>query len=202
MEVRHLNASDVRRQPWKNGRGSTDELAIWPEGGALERGDFEWRISRARVDRSGPFSCFSGCDRLLTVIEGEGLVLVHGDAAARSRLHLFEPHRFPGEWPTVAELPAGGIVDLGVVFRRGRVEAAVQVLELGRRSARESLEPGHAFVHVLSGSALARVTGEEEPFSLRRHESLWLRSVRAGEEIDLVGRASACVVVLVALRDA
>ncbi len=201
MEVRHLTGSDVRRQPWKNGRGSTEELAVWPEGSSFDRGDFDWRISKASVDRPGPFSSFPGFDRLLVVTEGEVLLLAHGGAAGRARLRRFEPHRFSGDWTTTAELPAGEIADFGVLFRRGSVDADVHVLDLGRRSAREALPAGHAFAHVLSGRALARVTGEEEPLALRPLDSVWIRGASAGVELELAGRADPCVVVLVTLRD-
>src|SRR5687767_10413887 len=40
LEVVHLHPADARLVPWKNGRGVTRELALWPEGASLERGDF------------------------------------------------------------------------------------------------------------------------------------------------------------------
>ena len=48
-EILHQTSADSRRVPWRNGRGTTEELAIWPAGATLERGDFDWRISKARV---------------------------------------------------------------------------------------------------------------------------------------------------------
>jgi environmental stress-induced protein Ves len=91
-ELRHLTAADVRRVPWKNGRGVTEELALWPPGASFERGDFDWRVARAGVDAAGPFSEFPGFDRLLVVTEGEGLLLRHGVAAA-VRVARLAPHR-------------------------------------------------------------------------------------------------------------
>jgi cysteine synthase len=49
-EVRILLATEVRRVPWRNGRGFTDELALAPDGASFERGDFHWRVSRAAID--------------------------------------------------------------------------------------------------------------------------------------------------------
>lgn len=198
-QVHHLTSDDVRRIPWKNGRGVTDELASWPPGATFERGDFDWRVSKAAVSEPGPFSVFPGFDRILVVTDGDGLLLAHGDRAARARVRRYEPYRFSGDWPTTAELSRGAVADFNVLTRRGNVEADVQVLRLGRRSAREALVPGHAFVHVLGGPVRARVSGEEEPFAIRLGESLWVCDAEAFDEMDFSGEDDEAVVVLVRL---
>ncbi len=60
--MRVIRSTDYRRMPWKNGSGETAEIAIWPDGVALDA--FDWRISMARVAADGPFSAFAGVDRL------------------------------------------------------------------------------------------------------------------------------------------
>ena len=200
-EILKLTSADARRFPWKNGRGVTEELAIWPTGSSLERGDFDWRISRAAVDEPGAFSSFPGFDRTLLVTDGEGLVLEHGDCAPRARLQRFEPYRFSGDWPTMAELPSGKVADFNVLVRRDRYQASVQVLRVGRRGIREMLTPGHAFVHILSGRVIARV-GQEKPAVFGARESLWARGLGEGEALDLAGRRDESVVVLVAILPA
>lgn len=199
LEVVQLAPSDARLVPWKNGRGVTRELALWPPKASFERGDYDWRLSSAPVDEPGPFSVFPGVERILVVTAGADLVLSHGAEAPRARLRRLEPYRFLGDWPTTAELPHGPITDFNVMLRAGRARADVQGLALGQRRARESLGIGHAFVHVLAGRSRARVTGEEEPFELGPGGSLWLRGLRGGEELDLEGRA-ACEVLVVAVR--
>ncbi len=196
-EVLHLGADDARILPWKNGRGITEELAIWPSGSVFERGDFEWRISKAAVVASGPFSTFPDFDRLLLVTQGDGLVLTHGDHAPRARVRRFEPYLFDGDWPTSAELLGGKVSDFNVLLRRGRWRASIEVLELGGRRARESLAAPHAFVHALSGRFVARVTGEEEPFALDAGESLWIQDAADGDEVDVAGKADDSTIVLV-----
>lgn len=198
-EVVHLTPADARRRPWKNGRGVTEELALWPDGARFERGDFEWRISRSAVTDPGPFSLFAGFERILVVTEGEGLLLTHGDRAPRARLRPFEPYAFSGDWPTLAELPAGAVADFNVLFRRDAVEAEVQVLRLGRRRAREALAASHAFVHVLSGAAIARAADEDEPFELGARDSLWLRAPAVGEDLEVSGASPDCAIVIVRL---
>ncbi len=175
------------RQPWRNGRGETEELAIWPEGASFARGEFDARISTARVSESGPFSTFAGFERVLVALDGEGLLLTHGADAPRARLRRLEPYRFAGEWTTSGELVGGPLRDFNVFTRRGVLRAEVQMAQLGRRRLREALEATHAFVHVLVGSLTARVTGEEEPFELGARFSLRIDRARSADEVELAG---------------
>ena len=69
-EVLQLGAADARVLPWKNGRGTTTELALWPPDSNFEGGEFDWRLSIAPVDEPGPFSSFPGVERILTVTQG------------------------------------------------------------------------------------------------------------------------------------
>ncbi len=203
-EVVHLEPRDARSVPWRNGRGVTRELALWPSGATFERGDFNWRVARAAVTESGPFSAFPGYERTLVVTSGSALTLEHGAPARRARVRRLEPYRFSGELATHATLTDGSVEDFNVLARRTCVSADVEVLQLGRRRTRETLGAGHAFLHVLGGRVEARLTGEEAPFTLATGDSLWAREVRAGEELDLTGlddAALALLVRIVAVRD-
>lgn len=198
-EVLHRAAADAHRVPWKNGRGVTEELAIWPAGATLERGDFAWRISRARVEEDGPFSTFAGCERILLVTGGAGLVLHHGASAPRARLRPLEPYRFAGEWPTRAELVAGAVTDFNVIVRRDGPRADVEVARLGVRRTREVVGSGNAFLHALSGALTVRLPREEEPFELEAGESVWARELDREEEVEVAGRSATTVLILVRL---
>lgn len=195
--VSHLGADDARRLPWKNGRGVTDELALWPAHAAFERGDFEWRISKARVDDAGPFSPFPGFDRILVVTHGEGLVLAHADGGARVKLRKLEPYAFSGDDATSAELVRGGVADFNVLTRRDAARANIEILPLGQRRARENIGPGHAFAHVLAGECTVRVSGEEEPLPVASGESVWVSECGGADELDFAGHSRDCVVLLV-----
>lgn len=195
-EILHLTKEDARRMPWKNGGGVTEELALWPQEAEVARNDFEWRISRARVECSGPFSSFAGCERVLVVVSGDGLELSH-DGAARARLHPLEPYAFSGDWSTTAQLVGPRVEDFGVIARRDLWRAGVEVLRLGARRVLEELPPGDAFVHVLAGELVARVSDEDEPFELEERASLWIHEISRTAEIELQGRAPRTDVVLV-----
>lgn len=200
--VQHLKPADARRFPWKNGRGVTEQLALWPPHSSFERGDFVWRISKAGVIAAGPFSPFPELDRILVVTSGDGLVLSHGDRAARARLRPFEPYRFSGDWSTSAELVGSAVTDFNVFVRRGVVSAEVQVTRLGHRRVCESLAVGHAFVHVLVGELVARVGGEEAPFALGPLDSLWIQSIEREDVLELVGASDQVVLLIVRLESA
>ncbi|MEO6711501.1 MAG: HutD family protein [Planctomycetota bacterium] len=202
-QVRHLREQDARRVPWKNGRGITKELALWPDGSSFERADFDWRISVARIEEAGPFSEFSGFDRILVITEGEGVILEHGTAAPRSRLRRLEPYRFSGDWPTRCELPRGPVADFNVLARRGEFSAEVLALPLGLRQLRETIEASDVLVHASGGALRARVSGEEACFELQAGDSLVLQNLGPNDEIDLTGtdaKSSAIVTRLKHLR--
>ncbi len=86
---------EARRMPWKNGGGTTLELAVAPPGATLDSG-FAWRLSSAEVAASGPFSAFPGLERTLLLLAGDGFRL---DFGARGTVILdrpLEPVRFSG----------------------------------------------------------------------------------------------------------
>ncbi|MBN9049484.1 MAG: HutD family protein [Rhizobiales bacterium] len=117
--MRIVRAADYRRMPWKNGGGSTTEVAIAPAAATLD--NFDWRISMAHVATPGPFSRFPGIDRTLAVIEGQGIHLaIAGLTVTLDR--GAPPHFFPGDIDTDATLIDGPIDDLNVMSRRARYD--------------------------------------------------------------------------------
>src|ERR1700710_1019683 len=116
--MRIIRFSDCKTTPWKNGGGSTTEIAIGPAGASLEA--FDWRVSMARVASDGQFSEFAGIDRTLALIEGSGLMLKIGNNAPVTLSSGAEPVSFTGDTPTFAHLTQGEITDLNVMTRRGR----------------------------------------------------------------------------------
>jgi len=95
--------------PWKNGGGVTREIVCYPAGADIQ--SFEWRMSIAEVARDGPFSDFSGIDRVITLLSGNGIRLVsqQGDTGGMNHLlnEPFQPFDFSGDLPITAELLDG-----------------------------------------------------------------------------------------------
>ena len=116
--MRIIRAGDCKTTPWKNGGGSTTEIAASPEGASFET--FDWRVSMAQVASDGAFSDFPGIDRTLVVIKGSGLMLTVGRDDPVELGSGGEPLRFQGETPASARLTDGAIIDLNVMTRRDR----------------------------------------------------------------------------------
>jgi environmental stress-induced protein Ves len=127
--MRILRAGDRVAVPWKNGGGTTSEIAVYPEGASFD--DFGWRISIARIDRGGPFSIFPGIDRKLAMLEGRVTLTIEGQGEI-SLSPNSPPAIFPGGVPTSAELIESPASDLNVMTRHGVFTALVE-----RRHLRE-----------------------------------------------------------------
>jgi environmental stress-induced protein Ves len=120
-----VSLAGAQPQPWRNGGGLTHELLAWP--GA---GDWQCRISVARIDQSGPFSAFPGVERWFAVLSGEGVVLRFGKR--RTMLTAgSEPLRFDGASAPGCDLLDGPTQDLNLMLRSDAGRGAMQVARAG-----------------------------------------------------------------------
>jgi uncharacterized protein len=124
-----IRFADLTATPWKNGGGVTREILRHEKDGAIV-----WRLSIADVSSEGPFSVFAGLQRILTVIEGEGMRLVHLDGSALLA-NLFSPVAFSGEEPITGELPSGPCRDFNIIWNPSIAEASVSVIAAGQTAA-------------------------------------------------------------------
>ena len=122
--IRILRASGYRSMPWKNGGGVTTEIAIYPRDAGLDA--FHWRVSMASVSSDGPFSTFTGTDRTLAVLEGEGIRLAIDGRDPVLLTGASEPLSFPADVPTEGTLKHGPILDLNVMVSRDKAHARVE----------------------------------------------------------------------------
>ena len=159
MGFLHLGPSDYLAMPWKDGGGVTEQIAIEPPDATLADG-FLWRLSMARVERSGPFSRFEGCDRALLLLEGGGLDL---DFGSHGNVLLDEPFQsitFCGDWEARATLTRGPVRDLGVISDHARVRQEVRVADIG--AAPISIQPAStAWIIALTGRCFIAPQGVE-----------------------------------------
>ena len=129
MHWTRLTPRDARRMPWKNGGGTTLELAVEPPEATLETG-FAWRLSSAEVAASGPFSPFPGIERTLLLLSGDGFHLDFGPQGAVVLDQPRVPVRFSGDWSARADLLGGPCVDFNLLADPARCHARLEVLRL------------------------------------------------------------------------
>ncbi len=182
MAARVIRNHDLVRIPWKNGGGTTAEVASFPEGSGFET--FGWRISMADVRSDGPFSAFPGVDRTLIVVQGGGLELdVEGASIVldgpSSKLS------FSGDDATVGRLLAGPIRDLNVMTRRGRFRHRTRLVRSG--VALLSEDACAAFIVALDGPF--DVTLDGMIHSLQALDTLVLEATQELIQLSGGGRA-------------
>ncbi|MBO1110454.1 HutD/Ves family protein [Bordetella petrii] len=122
--MRRYALAELPVTPWKNGGGSTREVACWPAGAGLD--DFDWRVSIASIDAPGPFSRFPGVDRVIALLEGEGAHL-RGEGVDHRLDVPLRPFAFSGDAAIDCTLLGGASTDFNVMSRRGRLRAEVRV---------------------------------------------------------------------------
>lgn len=111
-----LRADQYATVPWRNGGGTTREIAAYRD--PSRHDDFLWRLSIATVAKPGPFSLFVGVDRTIALVEGAGMTL-----HSPTQTTLIGPDTpafsFPGETEIYCELTEGTTIDLNIMTRRG-----------------------------------------------------------------------------------
>jgi environmental stress-induced protein Ves len=125
-------SADQESTPWKNGGGETTQLALFPKHASFEKEDFFWRVSKAKIQKSGPFSPVKGFVRGLVQLSGVPVRL------NSTKLHLFESFLFSGDTTIQCELPGGEATDINVMVNRawGEFKMTAYQLEKGKRLAR------------------------------------------------------------------
>lgn len=169
-----------RTFPWKNGLGSTLELA---SDAAVPGGDWTWRLSIADVPAAAPFSEFPGVDRLLACLEGPGLRV---DRAGASILVPAEGEALPfaGE-DVVRGKPLGpGVRDVNLMVRRERWRGSMTVA----RGRSFSVEGSVVLVHAPGFATALRVEAEGRAMELAPGSTLLASGTVAGH-----GTAVVCV---------
>jgi len=160
-----LRAADYVRTPWKNGGGSTQEICR-DQGEGLE--GFGWRLSIADIAQGGPFSIFSGYERIITVLEGNGMAL-RVDGASSGPLLAFQPFGFSGESEVSCELIDGPIRDFNLIYSPVAYTARLQWL--GDSAPVHLNETGGTCV-VFAAAPEVRVEAAGNTAVLERHDTL------------------------------
>jgi environmental stress-induced protein Ves len=143
-----LSPDTFKTIPWKNGLGHTTELAI-SNGGSLD--NFDWRLSIASVVNDGDFSNFSGYQRNLVLIEGNGLTLDHRNGDVDKLTQLLDIARFDGGSKTHGALLDGGIKDFNVMTNQNTFSPEVNTYVAKQAVTVELLAGNLLFAYSLTG---------------------------------------------------
>lgn len=170
--------------PWRNGGGETREIFCCQDAGAMAGGgrqpEFDWRASIATIDRNGDFSAFPGIDRIIALLEGDGVRLNHASGRFVDLTTPGAPYSFDGEASISAVLAGGPSRDFNIMVRRSDWQARLT------RLTRPSQAPaGHDGVfYVLAGRWRIRQT------TLSARQGLWWRQLDTPMDLTPVAENS------------
>jgi len=124
------------RALWKNGLGYTDQIAIEPPTADLRLANYLWRISSASITNASTFSVFPDHDRVLVILSDTGVRIIHTDDGFEDAQEVppLEPYEFPGDIQSRCELLDGPVKDFSVFFRKGEINATVEVIPLNEET--------------------------------------------------------------------
>lgn len=169
-----LKHQSYRAMPWRNGRGTTLEIAREPAHGE----GFAWRLSLADIAEDGDFSAYPGYSRALVLVEGLDLRLRfrrHG----HSFLTPTRPAaRFEGAWQTHCAIPQGRCTDLSLIVHKDTAARPVAIVRAPKvlpvKSTRRVALPAnlYAAVFVLEGAVAAGEAERTRLPTLRRRDTL------------------------------
>ena len=191
--MRIIRQSSFAAVPWKNGGGVTHEaIRVPPDGDS-----FQWRVSVAQIDASGPFSDFAAYKRFMVLLKGAGVVLKFSSRAGlapsggpalrvRELRRVGDLEEFDGGLATQCELLNGPCVDLNLMVSKTlpEVRAHVEVLRQPWSPHLESAESMLVFpidsnvqlrsgggTHLLEPWDLALISGRDDrPVHISAHD--------------------------------
>ncbi|MFO1397446.1 MAG: HutD family protein [Burkholderiales bacterium] len=181
--------------PWKNGGGSTAEIAVSPHGADLA--GFAWRASIAQVECDGPFSAFPGIDRTLVLLAGHGMRLTAPDATTVLRAP-WDMMAFAGEQAMACELCDGPTRDFNLMVRRDAMRGAVVVV----RATPRTLKGFDALLCFAALGAVECTVDAQPPIVLPPEHTLVLEDAAARGRVDVCALAPDGAALVCTMTDA
>ncbi|WP_110972307.1 HutD/Ves family protein [Pseudomonas huaxiensis] len=186
-ELTLLRAADYPRMPWKNGGGSTEEITR-DAGEGLD--GFGWRLSIADIEESGGFSSFAGYQRIITVLQGDGMVLQVDGQQSRALLP-FDAYVFSGESQVSCRLLGDPIRDFNLIYAPQRYHARLQWF-----SGYSRVFSSASTVLLFSAQSALDVGISGHPLqTLGLYDCLYLHDNTQLRELDITGRC--CLIELI-----
>ncbi|KAJ3074946.1 hypothetical protein HDU98_009721 [Podochytrium sp. JEL0797] len=141
----HLTKESYEKMMWKNGLGSTDEIAIFPKNVDFNKGEFVWRFSLTEVRDACSFSVFPGYDIAMLMLPslgnsdqkvqppnirhsfgGANAILRHNDQETPVQFRPLVPYTYAGELPTTCFVK-GAFKHLTFIANRAKAQVTVSL---------------------------------------------------------------------------
>lgn len=192
-----LRAADYPRMPWKNGGGSTEEITR-DAGNALD--GFGWRVSIADIEASGGFSVFTGYQRIISVLQGNGMTL-NIDGNDSRPLAVSDPFAFSGDSQVSCRLLDGPIRDFNLIYNPRRFAARLHWLDV--RQPQRLFSSAGTLLLFSTARQLASSVNDGPWEILGTHDCLRIDNPGALLDIELQAPAASrcCLIELVALGE-
>jgi len=115
-----ISSNSYQQMLWKNGGGVTQEICRYPK-----EETFHWRLSMAMVNQDGAFSFFEGYQRIISILNGEGIYLLQ-DKKEKKLIKEQDVFTFSGDQAIHCQLVNGSVTDFNLIFDPTHYQAGVQ----------------------------------------------------------------------------
>jgi len=166
--VERLASESYRRIPWKNGRGELIVIDLDGEE-SWEHMGVAWHFGRTAIIEEGPFSDYTGYERLQVVIRGTWLVLIAPDHEIDLRVPM-RPQRYDGGLPVRTVLEHGSVQVVNLIANRTRFDIEMRI---GKTGAEITCKTGRHIVYAPTGTT--HVTIDGHTYTLAEDHALRLR---------------------------
>ncbi|PJI43881.1 MAG: hypothetical protein CTR53_02425 [Ferrovibrio sp.] len=143
---RLISLASLDAEPWKNGGGTTYQIAVDPP--EANTSNFRWRVSRAVIEKDGPFSSFPNVSRWIVLVSGPGFTMEFADGTSFDVVKPFEVYWFDGGLSVNCRLKGDRPVTVLNVMAHNEMVMRVNIAQ--SRSMLPSA--GHAIVSAYSAS--------------------------------------------------
>ncbi|KAK4514544.1 uncharacterized protein ATC70_002142 [Mucor velutinosus] len=185
--------SDYHTQQWKNGLGTTDEIAIYPPDKNFIKDEFFWRFSTNTMHANCSYSLFPGYECTTVILPTDDdkksnacFSLLHQGGETLTKIQPLFPYSWQGEWATTCKLSNSPVSCLQFMLRRELGKAQVRVEKIGSfetdlqgdvDSGKNMLFGAFALVYVVEGFISVILDENHElnqKFELKKGETLFV----------------------------
>lgn len=145
-----------------------------------------WRFGELEIVGSGSMPLLEGFSRHLALLEGDGLLIMHGSEDRSELLELGEHASMPMASANEVELIEGNVRLLDIVVDDSKYSTSAFIL--GDEENMKSVDAELLIVYGLSGERMHCILDEHE-FALNAHQWMRIDSPPAGELQCTEGRA-------------